>query len=90
MTEPAKCPNCGLGADGDDIEKKFGFRISNNRHIVQLWCKLCRNGKEIIEEETPEVNKKKQVIILGAGVTGLSAGVRFLENGCDVCILSDF
>jgi len=39
---------------------------------------------------TPEVNKKKQVIILGAGVTGLSAGVRFLENGCDVCILSDF
>ena len=39
---------------------------------------------------TLEVNKKKQVIILGAGVTGLSAGVRFLENGCDVCILSDF
>ena len=58
MTEPAKCPNCGLGADGDDIEKKFGFRISNNKRIVQSWCKLCRSGKEIIEEETPEVNKK--------------------------------
>jgi len=28
-----------------------------------------------------------KVIILGAGVTGLSAGVRFLENGCDVCIV---
>ena len=58
MTEPAKCPNCGLGADGDDIEKKFGFRISNNKRIVQSWCKLCRSGTEIIEEETPEVNKK--------------------------------
>ena len=60
MTEPAKCPNCGLGADGDDIEKKFGFRISNNKRIVQSWCKLCRSGKEIIEEETPEVDKKVQ------------------------------
>jgi protoporphyrinogen oxidase len=30
---------------------------------------------------------KKRIIILGAGVTGLSAGVRFLDNGCDVCIL---
>jgi protoporphyrinogen oxidase len=28
-----------------------------------------------------------KVIILGAGVTGLSVGVRFLENGCDVCIV---
>ena len=43
-----------------------------------------------VTTSTLEVNKKKQVIILGAGVTGLSAGVRFLENGCDVCILSDF
>jgi protoporphyrinogen oxidase len=34
-----------------------------------------------------EGNKKKRVIILGAGVTGLSAGLRFLENGCDVCIV---
>ena len=34
-----------------------------------------------------EVKQKKQVIVLGAGVTGLSAGVRFLENGCDVCIV---
>jgi uncharacterized protein with NAD-binding domain and iron-sulfur cluster len=25
-----------------------------------------------------------KVIILGAGVTGLSAGMRFLEAGCDV------
>ena len=28
-----------------------------------------------------------KIIILGAGVTGLSAGVRFLENGCDVCLV---
>ncbi len=28
-----------------------------------------------------------KVIILGAGVTGLSAGIRFLENGCEVCIV---
>ena len=34
-----------------------------------------------------KVDKKKKVIILGAGVTGLSAGLRFLENGCDVCIV---
>ena len=32
-------------------------------------------------------NTKTQVIILGAGVTGLSAGVRFLDSGCNVCIL---
>ena len=31
--------------------------------------------------------KNKRVIILGAGVTGLSAGVRFLDSGCNVCIL---
>ena len=28
-----------------------------------------------------------KVIILGAGVTGLSAGARFLEKGCDVCLV---
>jgi len=28
-----------------------------------------------------------KVIILGAGVTGLSAGIRFLENGHDVCLV---
>jgi protoporphyrinogen oxidase len=28
-----------------------------------------------------------KIIILGAGVTGLSAGIRFLENGCDVCVV---
>lgn len=28
-----------------------------------------------------------KVIILGAGVTGLSAGIRFLEAGCDVCLI---
>jgi protoporphyrinogen oxidase len=31
--------------------------------------------------------KKKRVIILGAGVTGLSAGIRLLKSNCDVCIL---
>ncbi len=60
MTKPVKCPNCGLGADGDDIEKKFGYRISNNKRIVQSWCKLCRSGKEIVEEETPAIDKKVQ------------------------------
>jgi len=60
MTEPVKCPNCGLGADGDGIEKKFGYRISNNKRIVQSWCKLCRSGKEIVEEETPVIDKKVQ------------------------------
>ena len=34
-----------------------------------------------------EGKTKKRVIILGAGVTGLSAGIRFLESGYDVCIL---
>ena len=34
-----------------------------------------------------QVNKNKKVIILGAGVTGLSAGIRFLDSGYDVCIL---
>ena len=34
-----------------------------------------------------EENKKKRVIIFGAGVTGLSAGIRFLDSGFDVCIL---
>ena len=34
-----------------------------------------------------EENKKKRVIILGAGVTGLSAGIRFLDSGFDVHIL---
>ena len=29
--------------------------------------------------------KKKRVIILGSGVTGLSAGIRFLKSNCDVC-----
>ena len=28
-----------------------------------------------------------KVIILGAGVTGLSAGIRFLETGCEVCLI---
>ncbi len=31
--------------------------------------------------------KKKRVIILGSGVTGLSAGIRFLKSNYDVCIL---
>ena len=31
--------------------------------------------------------KKKLIVILGAGVTGLSAGIRYLDNGCDVTIL---
>jgi len=34
-----------------------------------------------------EGKKNKRVIILGAGVTGLSAGIRYLDNGCDVFIL---
>ena len=34
-----------------------------------------------------EGKTNSRIIILGAGVTGLSAGVRFLENGCDVCII---
>ena len=34
-----------------------------------------------------EEKAKKRIIILGAGVTGLSAGIRFLETGCDVLIL---
>ncbi len=34
-----------------------------------------------------DVEKKKRVIILGAGVTGLSAGIRLLKSNCDVCIL---
>ena len=29
-----------------------------------------------------EGKKNKRVIILGAGVTGLSAGIRYLDNGC--------
>ncbi len=32
-------------------------------------------------------NNKIKVIILGAGVTGLSAGIRCLEAGCDVCLI---
>ena len=32
-----------------------------------------------VTTSTLEVNKKKQVIILGAGVTGLSAGLRFTK-----------
>ena len=32
-------------------------------------------------------NDNIKVIILGAGVTGLSAGIRFLDAGCDVCLI---
>ena len=32
-------------------------------------------------------SSNKRVIILGAGVTGLSAGIKLLDSGCDVCIL---
>ena len=35
----------------------------------------------------PEKKTSSKIMILGAGVTGLSAGVRFLENGYDVCII---
>jgi len=35
----------------------------------------------VTEEKT-----KERIIILGAGVTGLSAGIRFLDIGCDVYI----
>ena len=34
-----------------------------------------------------EKKASSKIMILGAGVTGLSAGVRFLENGYDVCII---
>lgn len=34
-----------------------------------------------------EKKTSSKIMILGAGVTGLSAGVRFLENGYDVCII---
>ena len=34
-----------------------------------------------------ERNSNKRVIILGSGVTGLSAGIRLLDSGCDVCII---
>ena len=34
-----------------------------------------------------EGSTSKRVIILGAGITGLSAGIRFLGSGCDVSIL---
>ena len=30
---------------------------------------------------------RNKVIILGAGITGLSAGIRFLDAGCDVCLI---
>jgi phytoene dehydrogenase-like protein len=34
-----------------------------------------------------EGGMNSRVIILGAGVTGLSAGIRLLDYGCDVSIL---
>lgn len=34
-----------------------------------------------------EGKTNNRIIILGAGVTGLSAGIRLLGSGCDVCIL---
>ena len=34
-----------------------------------------------------EGNSNNRAIILGAGVTGLSAGIRLLDSGCDVCII---
>jgi len=59
MTGIAKCPNCAIVAKGVDMEKKFGYRISNGKRIVQSWCKFCRSGIEIREEEEPPTIDKK-------------------------------
>lgn len=41
--EYAHCPKCGKSANGiDDVEKLFGFRIVNNKKVVQSWCFECR------------------------------------------------
>jgi len=47
----AECPNCRLIAKERDIEKKFGWRISNNKKILQSWCRNCRSGQQTFEED---------------------------------------
>ena len=52
MTEPVKCPNCGLGADGDDIEKKLdenNFKakcIPDNKYLKIL----VKNNKIVLSK----------------------------------------
>ncbi len=55
------------------------------KHIFNPTCpiKMIRDLGDIYMVE----GKKKRIVILGAGVTGLSAGIRYLDNGCDVTIL---
>ena len=59
MSEIVKCPNCGVVSKEGNIEKKFGYRISNGKRIVQSWCKFCRSGKEIHDEEEPPTMDKE-------------------------------
>ena len=41
--ESAKCPKCDKIANGkEEVEKLFGFRMVNDKKIVQSWCFECR------------------------------------------------
>ena len=44
-TIKAKCPKCGISANGyDDIEEKFGWRIVEDKKIPQSYCRDCRRS----------------------------------------------
>ena len=60
------CPRCALEAQGnEEIEGKFGFRITHETSIPQSWCRRCRSGKtieEIQETDKREIEKTKNSI----------------------------
>jgi len=57
-----KCPNCSLKAVGEEeIELKFGWRVSDGKQILQSWCRRCRSGKVIEESEEGKKEVEKSV-----------------------------
>ena len=48
--------------------------------------KYIKNVKELQRESMKKVNKKKKIVIIGGGVSGLSSGIYALQNGFDAVI----
>jgi len=43
IIEFAKCPKCGkIASEKEQVEQLFGFRMMNDKKIVQSQCKKCR------------------------------------------------
>ncbi|HEY9698881.1 MAG TPA: 2Fe-2S iron-sulfur cluster-binding protein [Trichocoleus sp.] len=74
----------------------FYYKAFHNRRLFPFWERIIRNisGLGKLDTATPQIRTAKQydfcdVLVIGAGVAGLSAAIAAAEAGADVVIVDE-